>query len=377
MLNQVKRRFTGAVTFVRAARSALNQNGDAIRHANGKTRTQQFFEMAALNFGKGCVSPDEYYDFKLYETRSFGDSVSRRKFFGKAMERRLARAFDSAGWSAIANDKLITYALLQSWGFPIPKVIGVVHRFRKYGEVPTCWGLESMPAFFASLGDSPFVIKPITGMYSRDVIAVEKVDEPAKRFNTSDGNTLSFSEFAQIAEVHGEDGMVIQQLIRPNAKLADIGIQRISSVRMIVLVSDAGPQLFRAVWKIACGDNIADNYWRPGNMMAHLDVATGRVLRVVSGRGRNMKEIAEHPSTKHSFKDFQLPDWDAAVTMCLTAAASLPGLRMQAWDVALTDQGPALLEVNIIGGLDLPQLALGEGIYEGHFQRFVDQYARL
>ena len=33
---------------------------------------------------------------------------------------------------------------------------------------------------------------------------------------------------------------------------------------------------------------------------------------------------------------------------------------MQAWDIALTDRGPVLVEVNIGGDLNLPQLALGQ-----------------
>lgn len=47
-----------------------------------------------------------------------------------------------------------------------------------------------------------------------------------------------------------------------------------------------------------------------------------------------------------------------------SAAQVLPGIRTQSWDVALTERGPVLLEVNFSGDLDLAQLALGAGVLD-------------
>ena len=44
---------------------------------------------------------------------------------------------------------------------------------------------------------------------------------------------------------------------------------------------------------------------------------------------------------------------------------------MQAWDVALTDKGPSLLEINFNGGMRLPQLVAGRGLYHGYFQQLL------
>ncbi len=49
---------------------------------------------------------------------------------------------------------------------------------------------------------------------------------------------------------------------------------------------------------------------------------------------------------------------------CLAAATIAPELRFQHWDVALTGDGPVLLELNVQGSLDLVQLAAQKGIYE-------------
>jgi hypothetical protein len=56
----------------------------------------------------------------------------------------------------------------------------------------------------------------------------------------------------------------------------------------------------------------------------------------------------------------------------LRAARAFSGLSMQAWDIAVTPQGPMPLEVNDIGSLFLPQMADQRGLYEaGEFREFI------
>jgi hypothetical protein len=104
----------------------------------------------------------------------------------------------------------------------------------------------------------------------------------------------------------------------------------------------------------------ADNFWRPGNMLAALDSASGRIRRVIRGVGPSQREV-----------DLSLSDWEAAVELCLTAATAFPGLRMQTWDVAPTDLGPVLIEVNIGGDFNPPQLAQAKGLMDERFRRFL------
>ena len=50
------------------------------------------------------------------------------------------------------------------------------------------------------------------------------------------------------------------------------------------------------------------------------------------------------------------------------AAELLPGIGTQSWDIAVAAGGPALLEVNYGGDLNLSQLASGYGILDTTFR---------
>lgn len=126
--------------------------------------------------------------------------------------------------------------------------------------------------------------------------------------------------------------------------------------------------IHRSVAKIATGTNPADNYWRAGNMLGAIDLSTGRITGVVRGTGSMMRLDEAHPDTGRAVKGFEIPHWTQLCALASGAATAFPGIRTQSWDVALTDQGPILLEVNFGGDLNLAQLAEGRGVLDDEYR---------
>ena len=93
--------------------------------------------------------------------------------------------------------------------------------------------------------------------------------------------------------------------------------------------------------------------------------------RVQQGTGPEQRELDHHPDTGGRLEGLTIPDWPALTALALKAAAALPGLRMQAWDIAPTDRGPVLVEVNIGGDFNLPQLAHRTGLMDDRFRTFL------
>mgnify|MGYP000913223704 CR=1 FL=1 len=56
-----------------------------------------------------------------------------------------------------------------------------------------------------------------------------------------------------------------------------------------------------------------------------------------------------------------MPDWPQALAACLDAATVFPLMRIQHWDIAFTDRGPKLLELNDVGNVGFIQ-TFGRGM---------------
>jgi hypothetical protein len=146
---------------------------------------------------------------------------------------------------------------------------------------------------------------------------------------------------------------------------------------MIVLLHDRGPELLHADWGIPAGRSQVSNFAKgeTGNLIGGLDLATGRVTRVLGGAGRGRREVELHPISGRRMEGFLLPDWREAVELCLRAATAFPGARWQNWDIALTPKGPVLLELNSSGDVYAAQYLTEKGILAGPLGPFLETYA--
>jgi hypothetical protein len=139
---------------------------------------------------------------------------------------------------------------------------------------------------------------------------------------------------------------------------------------MIVFLSDDGPRLLHAIWRIPRGSNMADSFaaGTTGNLIGQIDIRTGRIMEVVQGISpyRSLTEV--HPDSGKPVTGVILPNWEESVKLCLRTATSLPELRLQSWDVAMCPDGPLLIEVNDRGVLRIVQYACRAGFRNTEFR---------
>jgi len=71
-----------------------------------------------------------------------------------------------------------------------------------------------------------------------------------------------------------------------------------------------------------------------------------RAPLLFSASGVGVEVITDHPDTSLPLKGFRLPFWDEAMTLARRATALFVPLRTIGWDVAITAEGPVLIEGN-------------------------------
>ncbi len=337
--------------------------------AHGKSPGAQVMEIWRLRFGPGKLRPDEYYAYGLYDDRRFS-FADKLRFVGRALQERTIRRCNALPWWLLAHDKLVFYALLAGHGLPVPATRAVYHASRRLGAAVALAAPAALADHLRAGMIYPCFAKPSSGIRSIGVAALEAYDAATDRIVLKGGRTLAVDALVGQLERYREGGYLFQELLRPHLELEKVLGPRLATVRLIVLLEDGGPAILHALCKIPVGDNPADNFWRPGNLLAALD-GEGRITRVVQGTGPEQREPDTHPDTGGRLQGLTIPDWPALSALALEAATALPGLRMQAWDIAATDRGPVLVEVNIGGDFNLPQLAHRRGLMDDRFRCFL------
>src|SRR5690606_10909580 len=95
-----------------------------------------------------------------------------------------------------------------------------------------------------------------------------------------------------------------------------------------------------------------------------IDPSTGGLGVAVGSRSKNwpdMHTFEHHPDTGVCFEGFTLPYWNDTTNLVLRAHQAFPELGVIGWDVAITEQGPVLIEANHAWDINLLQVAHRRG----------------
>ena len=344
-----------------------------VERTTGKSRVRQLREMANLFHGPGRVSPREYFYFGLYDDRLFA-ADRKRAFVGLELQREILYACTDKRWWALAHDKITYYALMQSYGFPIPQVSATLHPFRGLAGAQALRSREDVQAYLRDPGHYPRFCKPFDGMRSVGSARIDAYDAATDEITVYPQRRVPTSLFIDAIWKYADDGYLFQQLQHPSPAVEAMCGDRLASVRLVVLMRKSGPEVFRGVWKIPTGIHVADNYWRDGNLLCGIDVATGRVTSAMTGAGPQRVRVERHPDSGMPLVGMAIPDWTALQDACLSAAATMPGVTMQGWDAAPCRQGPVLVEVNVGGDFTLPQLGNDRGLLDDQFKAYLAEH---
>jgi Sugar-transfer associated ATP-grasp len=335
---------------------ALKKSLEARRIA-GKPVLSQLIEMLRLRFSEAKISPAEYYQYELYNDHLFS-FAAKRDFLGNRSQAKLYASLNSLRWSATARDKILFDTLMRGLGVRIPKLYAVYSpTYRMLNDVPCITELNVMTDFIQNKMSYPFFAKPIRRAHGVGAIAVNCFDPGNNTLLIRTGEQIRVHDFVTNLFHVDESGYLFQECLAPHP----------------VFLSDDGPHLLHAIWRIPRGSNMTDSFagGTTGNLFGRIDIKTGRVVEVVQRISpyRSLTEV--HPDSGKPVTGVTLPNWEDTVELCLSTATALPELRLQSWDVAMCPDGPLLIEVNHHGILRFVQIACRAGFRNTEFRRYL------
>lgn len=278
--------------------------------------------------------------------------VSRSRLY------RLQAVHNPMSLSYLTEDKAVFYSYCSGAGIEVPTLHAIYQPSGGWAcgttsEARTIAGRDDWTRYFESEAPRSFVIKPSKGVYARGLMVLTR-SEDGKELVSSSGRSRDVSEILDEMSADSRyDTYIVQDKLENHAELqAMSGSKALQTVRVVTMVdADRRPRCLFACAKVINSEQLSDNfdYGTSGNLLADVDLDTGR-LRNVMGKhesGFGLQEHEAHPKTGVVFSDVTLPFWPETRRLAEEAALKFLPLRTIGWDIAITAEGPSVVEGNV------------------------------
>ena len=328
-------------------------------------------DYVGLAFGPGKVSFKDYTQLRLFD-EAFWAGADRREVVGVHRNVELHQQINFRHeWWGLLDNKVAMASYLSAYGFPTIPALAVYAENLATTAAHVVRNAQELRRVLADESLYPMFGKPTEGLQSLGSVGLRRYSAQSQCLETIDGRVIALDAFVADITHHYAGGYLLQRFVTPHAAIRALCGDRLATIRIVTLNSGSGPKVFRACWKIPAGANVADNYWRSGNLLAQLDSAQGKVLRVLSGSGLGLTYRERHPDTGAAMIGFEIPQWSAIVATVTEGARLMQHVPLIGWDVTALDSGPLIVEMNGRPDLFLPQLADARGVLDAELVDFL------
>lgn len=326
------------------------------------TIQREFSQMAKSDARLNMV---EYVRNGLHDSDRYSPE-ERAEFLSNDLHWPITHTCNNKDWTAAAEDKALAGTLLQAGGVPVPNSLAVIDRSaRLYPGIEKIDTADALKAILLANSDRKLFGKVTNGMVSFGAFRVETADDT--HIHCSGHAPMTYESF--LSDFVGDNAYIVQEVLTNHDGFSKY-CSALATVRMVNLVRETDVFTPMAIIKLPQGDNIADAFWRPGNLACAIDVDSGQIL-TVARRGVETDFLQDHPDVP-GLMGAILPCWQQLREINERAARIFAPIRYQSTDIAITPDGPVVVELNYGGGFDLPQYASRRGMLTAEVRAFFE-----
>lgn len=146
----------------------------------------------------------------------------------------------------------------------------------------------------------------------------------------------------------GTEPLLFERVVRQTAQFAAFNPSSVNTVRfMTLLYPDGQARIIATFVKIGRSGRCVDNAGSGGNVDACIEVETGRLQYAIQYDGlQKIRDIDRHPDTGAQLNGVVVENWEAIKAEVCRFQQAFPYCKAAGWDVAITEEGPLIIEVN-------------------------------
>lgn len=251
----------------------------------------------------------------------------------------------------LLDNKWVFSRTMASYGLPTPRTYGLYDpRHGVTDRLEPLRTADDVARLSSRVGETGMVAKPVNGLKGIGIVVVRAVDRSGSdpKFVLADGAVMSADDLVArfTRRVRRVRGFVLQERCLPHPWASGV-IRGPMVLRLVVLSPPVGDPIIQmaALFAGKAGNDIWS--WEDRGVTIGVDLTTGTL-----GLGRTLPQfstdwLTHHPDTGARFTGLVVPFWNQVRDLVTKAARATPGVRLAAWEVLVTPDGPRLLEGNL------------------------------
>lgn len=291
----------------------------AVHKKTGINRVKLFFDIikCGLKYGAG------YKDYQLCEWYNLNDA-QRATYVTRGINNTIVTLLNNKEYYHILDNKI-------EFNNTFSKYLG-----RKWIDMSSA-SFEDFNRFINGL--DVIISKPAAEACGRGVEKLIVADFPSAE-----------ALFNHLKEIKSA---LCEEFVVQHKDIAALYPHSVNTYRIVTVLTEGIPHIVYAFIRIGNGGRFVDNI-NAGGMAAPIDIETGIIQYPAFDKDSIYYE--NHPYTGCPIKGWQLPCWKESVETVINAAKEVPQVGYVGWDVAVTENGPLLIEGNPFPGHDILQM---------------------
>lgn len=312
------------------------------------------------------ATPIEFFRYRLWDLSV--PRATRLRFVTWRLRQPLEPFLNSRAESQRFASKLQLDDYFRQQGLPTPRRLGVWCPAGVSTEAVDRVDTPNQLMAMVQRSKSGVVFKCNVGMGGQAVLVFTGV--MADQLRHASGELWPVERLVE--RMTGPEPWLVQERVTAHPEIASLsGSDDVASMRMVTCRrGDGSVFLLPVTLKLPSTGEGVDNF-SGGNLGVAVNPDGSLGLAAL---GINGPTVDCHPITGAPFAGMTVPDWDATVSLVMAAQRGLGrSMRSLGWDVALTPDGPMLLEGNPYWAVDVIQQPGLRGLVHGEFREFVEE----
>ena len=263
------------------------------------------------------ASPRNYYWFGFYEL----NAEHIKTFVTHRLSQKMQKVNNNPNFEIYFDNKKL-----------------LCEKFKEFMKRKCVFNKDCTEEVVSEFGDK-VIYKPIEGSMAQGIIVVKTKDRTRKEL----------AAYLQSLP----DGMV-EEWITQHRLVSEFNPNAVNIVRVVTARNKEKFAYLAATFAVANDKEVTNA--SANAMFANIDIETGEVISNACDYDENIYEF--QPNTGVKFKGFVIPFWNEVLSLVKKASTVIPEVGYVGWDVAITPNGPIIVEGNNCPGYEWMQVRM-------------------